>query len=180
MTDRQLVESYAASGDTESLSVFITRHQHSLLRFAGRFLGNRHAAQDVLQQTFVQVARHPNRILKAGSCHNGLLRVARSIGTSHKHRNSRPRRRAESLTGRGAGRAATQVLDGDDRTRLVQNAIDRLDPRQREVVLLKIQEEKSYGDIAEITGLSATDVGHLLHAAMRELAKRLNKPREDV
>ncbi len=178
MTDRQLLETYAASGDTDSLGVFLRRHQHSLLRFTGRFLGDRRAAEDVVQQTFLQVARHPKRLLKAGSCHNGLLRVARTIGTSRKQRNSRFRTRTGTLRRRRGGRARPQTIDADTRTRKIQKAIDRLDPPEREVVLLKIQEQKSYRDIAEITGLTATDVGHLLHRAMRELATRLNRSKE--
>jgi RNA polymerase sigma-70 factor (ECF subfamily) len=177
MTDRQLLESYAASGDTESLGAFFKRHEHSLLRFTGRFLGDRHAAQDVVQQTFMQVARHPKRLLKAGSCHNGLLRVARTIGARRIQGNSRSRRRTGILTHRRR-RKNPQAIDADERTRRIQKEIDRLDPRKREIILLKILEEKSYQDIAEITGLTATNVGHLLHRAMRELVTRFSQSKE--
>jgi RNA polymerase sigma-70 factor (ECF subfamily) len=56
---------------------------------------------------------------------------------------------------------------------MVFRAIDSLRPRAREVVLLKVQEGKSYREIAEITGLSATNVGYILHHAMKALAGKL-------
>jgi len=53
-------------------------------------------------------------------------------------------------------------------------AIGQLRPRYRELLLLKVQERKSYKEIAQITGLSVTNVGFLLHQAVKELAKGLS------
>ncbi|MGA1781585.1 MAG: RNA polymerase sigma factor, partial [Planctomycetota bacterium] len=51
--------------------------------------------------------------------------------------------------------------------------IDRLPPRQREVLLLRIEEGKSYREIAEIIGTTPTNVGVILHRTMGVLATRL-------
>ncbi len=62
---------------------------------------------------------------------------------------------------------------------LVQTEILRLPELQRGVLFLKVQEQKSYRDIAKITGMSITDVGYLLHSAVKELSKRLNHRRKE-
>jgi RNA polymerase sigma-70 factor (ECF subfamily) len=53
----------------------------------------------------------------------------------------------------------------------------RLPENQQEVVRLKFQEGMSYKQIGEITGLSVSNVGYLLHVAVNELRERL-KTRE--
>ena len=58
--------------------------------------------------------------------------------------------------------------------------IARLKPRYRELLLLKVVEEKSYKEIAAITGLSATNVGYLLHQAMKTLSQRIQEKREEL
>ena len=184
MTDRELLLAYVQSRDGDSLGVFMTRYQDSLTRFAARLLGDSEAAQDVVQETFLQVARHPGRLLDVENCHNWLLRVARNLGISHLRRKIRYRKHTEAFARRfeaeGAeraersGRELAAVEEEELRSR-VHVEIGRLVPRQREVLLLKIQEEKTYREIAEITGHSVTNVGYILHHAMKELSKRLNR-----
>ena len=46
--------------------------------------------------------------------------------------------------------------------------------------LAALRKTKSYREIAEIMGLSVTNVGYLLHRAMKELTLRLNHSREVI
>ena len=48
-------------------------------------------------------------------------------------------------------------------------------PNQREVIRLKFQNDLSYKEIAEVTGLSATNVGFLLHVALKKLRELLHE-----
>ena len=184
MTDQELLRAYVDSSDRESLGVFLTRYQGSLMRFTGRLLGDRDAAQDVVQETFLEVARRPRRLLGVDNCHNWLLRVARNLGVTRLRREVRARRHVEVLRDRGAGVAAetggSAALEADELKARVRAEIDRLNPRHSEILLLKIQEDKSYKEIAQITGLTVTNVGYLLHHAMKELTARLNHAREGL
>lgn len=179
MTDQELLRSYVESRDVESLSTFLSRYQNSLLRFVAKLLGDHDAAQDVVQETFLQVARNPTRLLKVESCHNWLLRVARNIGIDHLRRLARHRKHARALQEHAAERAASitqpasAALEREEVRARVRAEISRLKPRYRELLLLKVQEGKSYKEIAEITGLTATNVGYLLHQAMKSLSSRL-------
>ena len=88
----------AASRKSALLGSFLVRYEGRLLRFAMRLLGgDYHGAQDVVQETFTQVARYPDRLLAAESCHNWLLKVARNIGISRLRRTARARRHHEAL-----------------------------------------------------------------------------------
>lgn len=57
----------------------------------------------------------------------------------------------------------------------VRAALEHLPQRQQEVVSLRFQAELSYKDIAEVTGLSVTNVGYLIHTAVQALRLRLRE-----
>lgn len=50
--------------------------------------------------------------------------------------------------------------------------IATLPPRQQEVLQLKFQNDFSYQEIAEITSLSVSNVGVLIHTALKTLRKK--------
>jgi len=186
MTDRDLLRSYAEKSDTDSLGVFFGRYQDPLVRFVSRLLGDADAAQDVVQETFLQVARHPRKLLDVESCHNWLLKVARNIGITQLRREARARRHAGAVAARAQVAAEeaeiekTKAVEKEEMRARVQAEIEHLGPRYRELLLLKVQEDKSYREIAEITGLTVTNVGYLLHMAMKELSRRLQRSKESL
>ena len=178
MTDRELLTAYVLHGDEESLGTFIGRYQDSMYRFVSRLLGDPNAAQDVVQQAFVQVIRHPKKLLKVECCHNWLLRVVRNLGIDHIRKSARQRRATETLQTLTPPAAEKEVaheaaVEKQELLDLVYQEMERLSPRHRELLLLRVQEKKSYREIAEITGLSATNVGFLLHQAMKTMTQRL-------
>lgn len=175
MTDQELLAAYADSRDVESLGVFVERYQDGLVRFAARLLSDDMTAQDVVQEAFLRVARHPRRLMKVDSCHNWLIRVVRNICIDHIRKAVRGRKVLRELAERPAwdDTSPSRGLEREEARVLVQQAIGELRPRYRELVLLKVQEGKSYREIAEITGLSVTNVGYLLHHAMKALGQKL-------
>jgi RNA polymerase sigma-70 factor (ECF subfamily) len=181
MTDQELLRAYIDGRDVDSLGAFLTRYQDSLLCFVAKLLGDHEAAQDVVQETFLVVARHPRRLLDVESCHNWLLRVARNLGIDHLRRLARHRRHAAAAAEQAAAEARARqdeeaaAIERDETCVRVRAAIERLKPRHRELLLLKVQEGKTYREISEITGLSVTNVGYLLHQAMKTLAARLKE-----
>ena len=58
---------------------------------------------------------------------------------------------------------------------LVRISLDALDERSRELVRLKFTDELSYKDIAARTGLTAGNVGFILHHALKTIAAELAK-----
>jgi RNA polymerase sigma-70 factor (ECF subfamily) len=59
--------------------------------------------------------------------------------------------------------------------------LDELTPNQREVIRLKFQNDLSYKEIADVTGLSSTNVGFLLHVGLKKLRDLLrDAPRDSI
>ena len=185
MTDRTLLEAYADTGDSECLGIFLKRYETSLIRFVSNFLGDEGIAQDIVQETFLKVARRPGKLLGVRSFHNWLLKVARNQSIDHLRRVIRQRKHSSRLQQEAATQAAQadtviETLEHSERSARVRMEIDRLRPKLKEVMLLKVQESKSYREIAEITGLTVTNVGYLVHQAMQALRSSLRDLREDT
>lgn len=185
MTDRTLLEAYADTGDSECLGIFLKRYETSLIRFVSNFLGDEGIAQDIVQETFLKVARRPGKLLGVRSFHNWLLKVARNQSIDHLRRVIRQRKHKSKLQQEAESRAAQantaiETLEHSERNARVRMEIDLLRPKLREVMLLKVQESKSYREIAEITGLTVTNVGYLVHQAMQALRSSLRDLREDT
>ena len=58
-----------------------------------------------------------------------------------------------------------QLLDSS----LILKTISKLPKRTQEVLVLKFQEDLSYKEIAEVTGLTVSNVGYLIHEGIRKL-----------
>jgi RNA polymerase sigma-70 factor (ECF subfamily) len=58
---------------------------------------------------------------------------------------------------------------------MVRLSLETLDLRSRELVRLKFEEDMTYRQIAEKTGLSVSNVGYVLHHAVKSLSIELKK-----
>ena len=69
--------------------------------------------------------------------------------------------------------AAVMIKEEGD---TVSRQIAQLSKNQQEVLKLKFHGQLSYEEIARVTGLTATNVGFLLHTAIRKLRQRVVSP----
>src|SRR6266850_66220 len=80
-------------GDVEAFTVLIDRHYDDCARFAIRMLGNRHDAEDALQETFLSVYRALVRYQERQTFRSWLFRVlinrCRSVARQRRRRDDR-------------------------------------------------------------------------------------------
>src|ERR1043165_314432 len=185
LTDRQLIEAYAGKRDSLAFGEFVGRHERALLSFASAYLRDETLAQDVVQEAFLRAARDPHRLLKSqdnqSSGRNWLLKVVRDLSVDSLRKKATERR---AMSGKAeiaetTSPAPDAMLEAQEQAKVARDAIDRLRPRLRELLILKVREGKSYKEIAGITGLTVTNVGFLLHQAMQELQKEVRGTRTE-
>lgn len=173
MTDRQLLQAYQGRRDAAAFTAFVSRHESALLSFAAAFLRDETTAQDVVQDTFLRVARDPKRLLESKNLceRNWLLKVVRDLSVDILRRRASERKAIQAAAQTAPRHAAgpEALAEAGEHLDQVHAAIDRLEPRLRELLILKVREQKSYKEIAGITGLSVTHVGVLLHEALKAL-----------
>ena len=67
-----------------------------------------------------------------------------------------------------------ELAERHDSTAQVMQLMEGLSDNQQEVVRLKFQNGLSYREISNITELSVTNVGYLIHTAVQKLRKELH------
>ena len=85
----------------------------------------------------------------------------------------RRRRREEEASEREATSGDTDSVDAADTKAAVERGLLKLPVDQREVLVLRLFDEKSYSEIASITGRKIGTVGWLISVGMKTLAAEL-------
>jgi RNA polymerase sigma-70 factor (sigma-E family) len=129
--------------------------------------GDHHAAQDLVQSTLVKLARHWRRVSEAGAPD---AYVRRAIYNEHVSAWRRPHRRAEFSAAAPPDRAGPRDEAADTVRRLMlRQALTRLTPRQRAVIVLRFYEDLSESDTAEALDCSVGTVKSQTHHALERL-----------
>jgi len=144
-----------------------------LMKYATSILGDVDRARDVVQETFLRLCRQDPAQVR-GHLAPWLFRVCRNRAVDLLRREGR----MSVLPSDGAGPRDTApgpgaLLERRETLSLIERFLKDLSANQREVVRLKFQSGLSYKEISEVTGLSVSNVGFLIHTAIKTLRQRL-------
>ena len=139
-----------------------------------------HAADEVLQEVALAAVRSNERFADPGGIPAWLYRVTVRQALLYRRRNSRYGKRLTDYARQSAGSEngagdPLQWLLGEERMRLVREALVKLPRRDREVLLLKDTENWSYRQMAEHLGISHSAVEARLHRARKRLRHELTQ-----
>lgn len=161
-------------GDVTAFERLLHRHESALLRHARVFVAGGRDAEDIVQETFIKLAQNPPDVRpEAGALAAWLHRVARNLATDQLRSEARRRKREEIAAAAEATRGGLDRVEADDTRAAVARSIERLPEDQREVLTLRLFGERSYSEIAAITGIKSGTVGWLLSVGMKALADEL-------
>lgn len=186
-TDEQLFGDYRR-GQADAFRTLIDRHHDDLLRFLIRLVGSRQAAEDVFQETFLQIHTSGDSFDVERRFRPWLFTIAANKGRDYLRRKGR--RQVMELSapvgGPHAGDEATtfidllqvdwgppsQEMEAAERERRVQSALDAMSHPLREILLLSYFNRLTYQQIADELGIPLGTVKSRLHAAVASFAKR--------
>ncbi len=166
--------------------MLIQRHQEDLLRFLVRLTGDRQAAEDVFQETFLQVHISADTFDATRRFKPWLFTIAANKARDMLRK--RVRRQEVDLSAPvnrdpdGGGQTFVDLMEvsvpspGDglqdqERDTLVQKAVDRMPQSLKEILLLAYFQKFSYAQIAEDLDIPLGTVKSRLHAAVASFAK---------
>ena len=164
-----------SSSGGESFDALYRSCADDLFAYVASLLRDRSAAEDVTALAFERAYRRRALFdLHRGTPRAWLFAIARNAALDELRR----RRRTRSLI---VDLADDRVEDGDDdelaeRRVLVRDGLASLDPRDREVILLKFVGRLSNGELARVLGCSETAAGTRLHRAVSRLREVCHVP----
>jgi RNA polymerase sigma-70 factor (ECF subfamily) len=148
------------------------RFQAQLLRYATRLLGDPDRARDAVQDTFVRLLAQPPTAVE-GHLAEWLFTVCRNRVFDINRKEGRMKRFAEGAVERvvAPGPRPGAELEAEETQVALLRLINRLPPNQQEVIRLRFQNDFSYKEISRITRLSVSNVGFLIHTAIKALQR---------
>ena len=163
--DRGLVDAFLA-GRREAFDVIVERHRRNVYQLCYRFVGNHEDAADLAQDVFVRAFKGLRQFKGQSSLGTWLYRVGVNA-CLNRLATKRPETEAIDSTQHVDTRVVDPlegVLRGE-RAAAVRMAIDRLPPKQRATLMLRVYQELTHEEIATVLGSSVGAVkANFFHA----------------
>lgn len=181
-SDVELLTEHLA-GKPGAFEKLVSRYSDELYGFLCRFVGNAAAAEDILQDAFVQVHLAADSFDTERPFKPWLYTIA--ANKARDYLRARARRQVYSLDSGGLGEdgptaaqmvesvdesLAEQVAD-DEQRKAVREVVDQMPERLRLVLVLGYFQQLPYAQIAEILDIPVGTVKSRLHAAVKHFAR---------
>ena len=163
-----------ASEDAEFTMLF-QEFYPSLCRFLECLLGGRaNVAQDLAQESFLQLHRTVWGTIPVGEARFWLYRVARNLALNEFRRGATRQRLFDRVVAAMRPRTQTpeEEFETQERQELVLSMLKGLPEDQRTALLLREQEQLSYREIAEVLEVSESKVKTDIFRARTTLRER--------
>ncbi len=152
-------------------------HEHagSLVRLVRLFVDDRNAAEDLVQEAFIRLSRHADRIEDRSKSAAYLRSIVLNLARDHNRRglvSLRHRAPADDVR----ATAEDEVVLRDDQRQVIE-ALRTLPTRQRDCVVLRYYFESGIAEIAATLGISENSVKTHLKRGLASLERNLEGTR---
>jgi RNA polymerase sigma-70 factor, ECF subfamily len=192
-TDEELLSRYRDEGQPDDFNALVHRYQRELFRYLVRYTGDSALADDVFQNTFLQVhlkkalyedGRPVRPWLYAIATHqavDALRKAGRrptiSLDLRSQAGDSEPSALVDLLVSDVPGPLAN--LQEEERKSWVRKAIERLPETLKQTLILAYFQDLKYREIAEIQKIPVGTVKSRLHAALGKLQEMARGAQHD-
>jgi RNA polymerase sigma-70 factor (ECF subfamily) len=182
--EAELVQALKA-GDQAAFSDFVERYSSTIYNLAWRMMGDRHEAEEVLQETFISAFRAVDRFEGRSQLGTWLYRIAYNAALMRLRKRRLPTTSIDEPIWTEEGDAMPrqlvdwrrlpddQVLSSEFRD-VLDAAVATLPETFRSVFVLRDIEGLSTAEVAEVLGLTETNVKVRLHRARLALREKLS------
>lgn len=166
--DREIAERFR-QGDRAAFDILVRRHQRGMWRLVRRYVRSDADAADVTQQAFVRAFRGLLAFRGAASVRSWLYRIAINCSLSwlRDHKREQPAEIDEEQLVEPAA-APGKISDGEDGIRL-RAAIAQLPPKQKLVLELRVFDDLSFKEVAELADCTENTAKVNFHYAVKRL-----------
>jgi RNA polymerase sigma factor (sigma-70 family) len=154
----------------------LKQHESNLIRYATWILADGERAREVVQETFLRLCKEtPERI--DDHLPQWLFTVCRNLAFDVRKKENRmtPLTDAPIADSRPAA-----LIEHKEAMSQVLRVLETLPKNQREVIYLKFQCDLSYKEISDVTALSISNIGFLIHTAIKSIRTQLLPSPETV
>ena len=193
LTDEQLLQEHR-NGQAERFELLVRRYSQELFRFAYRLLGSPAAAEDIVQETFLQVHLSMEHFDVSRRFRPWVFTIAankaRDYLRSQKRRPEVPLDAvadgssdgglsfSDLLSGRPAGPAV--ALEREERSSHVRQLVEQLPPHLKEVLVLGYYHGFAYKEMANVLEVPIGTIKSRLHSAVAKMGDLITSLEPDM
>ena len=167
--------------DIEVFEILVDRYKNRLINFVYRFVKDFDVSEDIVQETFLRVFKHRHNYKAIANFSTWIFTIAGNLAKSELRRRKRWKFLSVDAINNDEKKfelpdksikpdraASVRILDEN-----IQNAIDTLQNKYKESLILRDIEGMSYKQIAEITNVPVGTVKSRVNRARKKLQKKL-------
>ena len=166
-TDAELLEAFRR-GDVRSFETLVRRYQRAVLAIARRFARDEDDAEDLAQRAFINASERAGG-WRGGSFKSWLFRIVVNLAKNHLRDIARFDRSETEHEPEPSEPEAHDRLEARERQKVLREAVARLPRRQREVLLLRIDGDLPFAEIAAALGITEVNAKVNFHHAVQKL-----------
>jgi RNA polymerase sigma-70 factor (ECF subfamily) len=190
-SDEQLLAGFLA-GDDKAFTALVERYSQELFQFVARFVRSPAAAEDVLQETFVQVYQAAAGFDPSRRFRPWMFTIA--ANKARDYLRGRARKKEVPLTTVSSSDSSEEVsyldflsdpssapgekLEADERQEVVRSIVTQMPDHLREVLVLGYYHRFPYREMAEVLSIPLGTVKSRLHAAVSYFAEAYRREEE--
>jgi RNA polymerase sigma-70 factor (ECF subfamily) len=168
-SDGELLEAFRA-GDHKAFEDLVRRYQRPVLSIARRFARDEDDAEDLAQRSFINASERAGG-WRGGSFKSWLFRIVVNLAKNHVRDTARFDRsdEAQEREATATESSAQARLEAREQQQALREAVARLPRRQREVLLLRIDGDLPFAEIARTLEITEVNAKVNFHHAVRKL-----------
>jgi RNA polymerase sigma-70 factor (ECF subfamily) len=171
LSDAELLAAFRA-GDAKAFEALVRRYQRPVLAIARRFARDQDDAEDLAQRAFINASARAAG-WRGGSFKSWLFRIVVNLAKNHLRDMSRFDRSLEAaeVEAEAVPAGIEERLAHAQEQRTLREAVARLPRRQREVLLLRIDGDLPFAEVAATLGITEVNAKVNFHHAVQKLKK---------
>ena len=164
----------ARAGVERAFELLVKRHQGLALGTAVKYLGDPLLAEDIAQNSFLDLYRHVAVYRAEGKFRSFLAKIVinNCRMANRRHRSEVNTRQGFRFSQPEARQDAVEILQREQQ-QVLDAAVQRLAPKLKEVVVLRYSADMSYKEIADTLGIRLGTVKSRLFAGIEKLSRAL-------
>lgn len=168
-------------GETECFNHLVEHYSKPVFTLICRIVRNQEDAEELTQDVFLKIFRSLKDFQGNSLFSTWLYRVAYNTAVSHTRKKKQEflymeEQTIQNISDRDVDEAFEHTVT-ENHLHALHQAIDRLSPDERGIITLFYMEEKTVDELAEVTGLSSSNVKVKLHRIRKKLYLMLNNDR---
>ncbi|MFB5677627.1 RNA polymerase sigma factor SigW [Paenibacillus terreus] len=170
-------------GDQRAFAELVELYKDKIFHLTYRMLGNRHEAEDMVQETFLRVYRNLDKYDPNQKFSTWIYRIATNLCIDRLRRR-KPTYSLDAEINEQEGSDGYAMLPSDERTpegetllletqTQIREAIDSLPAKYKSIMVLRYLQDMSLQEISDVLNLPVTTIKTRVHRGREFLRKKL-------